>query len=148
MARTLPHASLHAALYTRLTTDADTTGYTVYDASAVPLDAAYPYVTIQLVGGPSRDAKATEINEIRFALAIHTRSTLGSGSTDEAYLMASNVSEALTRSDLALGDYESTSFALVLARPLDSTSVHAYQVDAHMHRDITLTAVYGIQTLA
>ena len=97
---------LIAALYTRLTTDALTSTYTVYQAGSVPLSPSpeFPYVTIGgLLGGKSggftsRDIKGED-------LVIHAHVWSDAGKDDEAGDMMDNIIQAVTGTDLSLTGY-------------------------------------------
>ncbi len=145
MSRTLPYDAFHRALVARLVAD-DVADGRVYAADAVPLGPAFPYVTVQMVDAVPADSKTTEAHEVRFALAVRTRSDAGHGSPAEAYALAQDVVTSLTR---AAFDLSGDGLHVVVPRPPTTSGPDAYPSASgtHQHRDVTVTALYLIQTL-
>jgi hypothetical protein len=132
---TLPHAALQTALYTRLTTHAATSGYTFYAASAVPLNAAFPYGTLHVVGANPDQSKSTASWEVLAVVKWHTRSAAGVGGDAEAHEGASDIVQALTSSPVALG----SGHTLIVARaPSVVSQDETAEGYAYRHRVIRL----------
>ena len=146
MSRTLPHDALHRALVARLRAD-DVAGDRVYGADSVPLNPAFPYVTVQVVDGVADYSVSTEAYEALAAVTARTRSVAGAGNAQEAYGLAQAALAALTRDPL---DLSADGFAVIVdagARGPASSPLQSYPSASgtHTHRDLTLTLRLRLQ---
>lgn len=140
--RTSPFTEFQTALYTLLTTDGNTSGYTTYSEDAVPLNATFPYLTIRIIDAEADDAKNTVVDELTFAIKVHTRSVVGEGGPSEVFTMSDNVMKALTTSTLSLvGNHVVT----VDRSPSHTPRFYISDTGAHMHREVTTTGRYRVQ---
>lgn len=91
-------------LYTRLTTDALTSSYSVYQVGCVPDGTALPYVTIGgAIWGKSAQFTSRDIKGEEIAVHVHVWSA---AETDvQASDMMDNIIQAVTGSDLTITGY-------------------------------------------
>ena len=117
-------AQLLAAAYTRLTTSALTSAYTIYNY-AVP-SATMPYVTLGgMIGGKSPGFTSTDIKGQDIVLHAHVWSNYQGDA--EVSAMMDNVVQALTGSDLSISGYTNligiADFAQVLVDATDPNNI-------------------------
>lgn len=132
MSYTLPDTPLLTALYSRLTSNAATSSYTVYQSGAVPTDAAFPYLTYEVVTNRFRATTTHNYTETQVQVTARTRTAVGTGTSNAAAVMAAAVLVAMA-DPLAVTGYSLTDPVPPSATPL------SYQQDGFMHRDHAVT---------
>ena len=105
LTHTLPFSALQAAVITRLGAHAETSALTFYAASSVPLDASFPYGTVQIIDSAPGGVFSKTGRQVEVALQYHTRSSAGRGDDADVFGGLDGMVQALTSSGLSVTGY-------------------------------------------
>lgn len=138
-----PFDSLQKAVVTRLGANSNTSSYTVYDEGAVPQTATFPYIAITRVSGLPEFTNSTTAQDVRIEIRCLDRFEKGMATRGTMYEMMSDVTKALSTSDI---DPAGDDWNLYDQR-LDFSEVLPFEDDTHIFYEGILRFRYRMQYL-